>query len=96
MSLLAMLFWKKAKVIQPSEPFEVKRRRELLADLNLYDAALDSITKDLGEERRKSGLSFFEEMPTSLRGPRMLALQAGLNQLSRWHSETLRQYAELV
>ncbi len=78
------------------EPFARRRRRELLADLKLYDAALASITSDLGEERRKSGLSFFEEMPTSLKGPRMLALQLGLTELSRWHSETLRQYAELV
>src|SRR6267142_5270194 len=77
----------------PGEPFEVRKRRELLADLQLYDAALDSITKDLGEERTKCGLAFYQEMPAARKSPRMLALQAGLIQLSRWHSETLREYA---
>ncbi len=89
------MFWRKPKAIE--EPsFEVRRRRELILDLKLWDSSIASITADLGEERRKSGLCLFEEMPTSLKGPRMLALQAGLIQLSRWHSEALREYAALV
>ena len=89
------MFWRKPKAIE--EPsFEGRRRRELILDLKLWDSSIASITADLGEERRKSGLCLFEEMPTSLKGPRMLALQAGLIQLSRWHSEALREYAALV
>ena len=94
MSLRLWFFQKKHETV-PLEDFAGRRRRELLADLDLYDAALDSITKDLGEERRKSGLSVFQEMPTSLKAPRMAALQLGLAQLSHWHSETLRELASL-
>ena len=80
----------------PVEPFEVRRRVGLLQDLKFYDGGIASITSDLRDERTKSGLTFYQEMPTSLKGPRMLALQAGLIQLSCWHSEALREYASLV
>jgi hypothetical protein len=78
------------------ERYEVRRKHELLADLKLWDAALDSIITDLGEERRKSGLSFYAEMPTSMKSPRMLALQAGCNELSRWRNAALQEHAQLV
>ncbi len=92
-----MLFWRKAKVIQEaSEPFEVKRRRELLVEINHLDLALASIHGDIGEERRRCGLSSFVELPTSLKSPRMQALQLGLIQLSNWHSQALKEHANLV
>ncbi len=78
------------------ERWEVRRARELREDLRLYDAAIASITADIGKERREAGLAFFEVIPAALKTPRWLALQSGLNQLSRWHSETLREYAGLV
>ncbi len=82
--------------VVPLEDFAVRRRGELLADLKLWDAALRSLTDDLRDERMRSGLAFYQGMPTSLKGPRMLALQAGLIQLSRWHSEALAEHASLV
>ena len=88
--------FKRKPIEQSVEPWEVVRKRELLLDLKLWDNSIASITRDLGEERRKCGLAFYQEMPTSLKSPRMLALQAGLTQLSRWHSEALREYASLV
>jgi hypothetical protein len=87
---------KRTPIPQEVVPFEVKKRRELLQDLKLWDGGIASITRDLGEERTKCGLSLFAEMPTSLKSPRMQALQAGINALSHWHSETLREYASLV
>ena len=79
-----------------TESYEAKRKRELFADLKLWDAALDSLVGELRDERTASGLTFYQEMPTSLKSPRMLALQAGLNQLARWHSDALKEYANLV
>jgi hypothetical protein len=78
------------------ERFEVRRKRELLADLKLWDETLASLTEDLGEERRGAGLAFYMEMPTSMKSPRMQALQAGLVQLSKWHSDTLAELAPLM
>src|SRR5260370_33464738 len=81
---------RKTKAIEESvEPWEVRRKRELLVEIKNLDLALASITRDLGEERRKSGLGFYAEMPTSMKSPRRLALQLGLNELPRLHSATL-------
>jgi hypothetical protein len=79
-----------------TESFEVRRRRELLADLKLWDAALDSLIADLGEQRRKSGLAFFVELPTSIKAPRMCALQNGLTELAKWRNQTLTELAPLM
>jgi hypothetical protein len=79
-----------------TESFESKRRRELLADLKLWDAALASLTVDLGEERRKSGLAFYVEVPTSMKSPRMQALLSGVCELTRWRNNVLAEYAALV
>jgi len=83
-------------ILQLIEPWATRRKRELRVEIQNLDVALASVTIDIGEERRKSGLSFYGGLPTSMKSPRMLALQAGLNALSHWHSETLREYADLV
>lgn len=77
------------------EPFERRRKRELLAEIKRLDAALASLHGDIGEERRKSGLSVNSAMPTSLRSPKMQALMLGLTELSRMHSAALEEYATL-
>jgi hypothetical protein len=79
-----------------TEPFEVRRKRELLCDLKLWDDTLASLTADLGEERRKSGLAFYVGMPTSMKSPRMQALLAGVCELSQWRNRVLAEYAALV
>ncbi len=92
-----MMFWRKTKVIQePGERFEVIRKRELLQDLALWDSALHSLTGALRVERTRSGLASYQELPTAMKSPRMLALQAGLIQLSNWHSQALKELANLV
>ena len=78
------------------EPFERRRKRELLGEIKRLDAALASITTDLGEERRKSGLSVNAAMPTSLRSPKMEALHLGLSELGRLHSAALAEYEKLT
>jgi len=91
------MFGQSTKAIEePVERYETKRRRELLQDLKLYDAALVSIHADIGEETRKAGLDSFGIIPVALRSRRWLALQNGLCQLSKWHSETLRELAPLI
>lgn len=77
------------------ERFEIRRKRELLCDLQLWDDSLASLTADLGEERRKSGLAFYVEMPTSMKSPRMRALLNGLTELCKWRNQTLAELATL-
>ncbi|MGB7283311.1 MAG: hypothetical protein WBE13_13695 [Candidatus Acidiferrum sp.] len=78
------------------EPVEKKRKRELLTDLRLYDAALDSLLADIGEERRNCGLGFYLQMPNTMKSPKMQALQSGLIQLGQWRNQTLAELAPLI
>jgi len=89
------LWFRKNHAAVLSEDFAIQKRRQLRADLELYDAALRSLTDDLREERMRSGLAFYQELPTSMRSPRMQALQLGLVQLSNWHSQALKEHANL-
>ncbi len=90
------MFWRKRKSIEKPVEFEVLRRCQLLGDLKLWDAALRSLTDDLRDERMRSGLASYQELPTAMKSPKMQALQLGLIQLSNWHSQALAEYASLV
>lgn len=78
-----------------AEPWHITKKRELLADLKLWDDALASLLDAIGKARRESGLTIQLYSATSAMGPRMQALQAGLVQLSKWHSATLAALAAL-
>lgn len=80
----------------PTEPFEVRRRRELLADLKLYDDGLASLTDEIRKERTESGGYFIQaELSTNTISLKLRVLLSGLNQLSRWHSEALAEFSRL-
>lgn len=83
-------------VAEVEERFEIRRRRELLCDLRLWDATVDSLNADLRDERMKAGLSVYANMATIMRSPRLLALLAGMCTLSRWRNETLAELAPLI
>jgi hypothetical protein len=78
-----------------TEPFHIRRKRELLCDLKFYDGGLASLHDAIGEARRESGLTIQTYLPTSAMGPRMRALMSGLNELSKWHSAALAELAPL-
>ena len=77
------------------ESFEQRRKRELLGDLRLYDGGLASLLEEIGEARRECGLGFYLHMPTSMKSPRMQALQSGLIQLGQWRNAVLSELATL-
>lgn len=81
---------------QIEEPWHLRRKRELVTNLRLYDAALESLLADIGEERRNCGLGFYLHMPTTMKSPKMQALQSGLIQLGQWRNQTLAELAPLL
>lgn len=83
--------------VVPTEtaPWSVVKKRQLESDLRLWDGGLASLLDAIGEARRENGLTIQMYAPTSAMGPRMQALQAGLVQLSKWHSGTLAALAAL-
>ncbi len=90
------LFWRKTKTVEKStEPWEVRRKRELRKEIDDLWSAITSVHADMGEERRCRGLSVEAGM-LSFRSLKMEALQLGLNELSRLHSAALAEHANLV
>ena len=78
-----------------TEPFEIRRRRELLADLKLWDAGISSLTDSIRAARMESGYYVQTALSTGAMSLRLRTLLSGLNQLSRWHSDTLAALAQL-
>jgi hypothetical protein len=78
------------------EPFEIRRKRELLGEIKLLDAAMASLLDDLREARMESGLTWLQELTSPMKSPKFFALELGRNDLVNQRNAVLREYAALV
>jgi len=78
-----------------TERFEVKRERELLAEIKNLDAAMTSLLDDVRLMRMQAGLAWYAELPSPMMSARVAALELGRSELINQRNTTLRELASL-
>jgi hypothetical protein len=79
-----------------AEDFAVGRKRELLTDLRLLDAAMASLLDDVRATRMEvGGLASYQELPSPMISARMAALELGRSELINQRNGVLRELASL-
>jgi hypothetical protein len=79
-----------------TEDFAVRRKRELLSDLRLLDAAIASLLDDVRSTRMEAGgLASYQELPSPMISAKMAALELGRSELINQRNVVLQELASL-